>query len=61
MGTILTRNNDKGEYSVLSYVSRKLQKHKRNYIPFLLEMQAIMWGTGHPSMYLWGQPFNAIH
>ena len=42
LGAILTQINKKGEHCVIAYASRKLQKHKANYTPFLLEMQAAL-------------------
>jgi hypothetical protein len=36
-------NKNRGR-CVIAYASQKLQKHKRNYTPFLLEMQAAIWG-----------------
>ena len=44
LGAILTQVNKEGEHCVIAYASRKLQKHKCNYTPFLLEMQAAIWG-----------------
>ena len=32
---------------VLSYASRKLQVHERNYAAFLLEIQATVWAMNH--------------
>ena len=53
LGAILTQLDEKGEHQVLAYASRKLDKHERNYTPFLLEMQAAIWG-----MDLRGRPFT---
>ncbi len=44
LGAILTQLNPQGEHCVIAYASRKLQKHECNYTPFLLEMQAAIWG-----------------
>ncbi len=35
-----------------------LQKHKKNYPRYLLELQATVWGMGHNADYLKGQPFT---
>jgi RNase H-like domain found in reverse transcriptase len=50
--------NKQGEHCIIAYASRKLQKHKRNYTPFLLEMQAAIWGMEHFATYLRGQKFT---
>jgi putative transposase len=57
LGAILTQINPQGEHHVLGYASRKLQKHEANYTPFLLEMQAAIWGMEHFSTYLKGRHF----
>ena len=57
LGAILTQNDGKGEHCVIAYASRKLQKHEANYTPFLLEMQAALWGMDHFDVYLRGRPF----
>ncbi len=58
LGAILTQLNDKGEHCVIAYASRKLQKHECNYTPFLLEMQAAIWGMEHFATYLRGRRFT---
>jgi len=35
LGAILTQQNEKGEHCVIAYASRKLQKHEKNYTPFI--------------------------
>ena len=52
LGAILTQIDEKGEHCVIAYASRKLQKHEANYTPFLLEMQAALWGMDHFDVYL---------
>jgi hypothetical protein len=49
---ILTQINPNGQHCVIAYASRKLQKHECNYTPFLLEMQAAIWGMDHFTTYL---------
>ena len=57
LGAILTQIDNKGQFRVLAYASRKLQKHEKNYTPFLLEMQAAYWGMEHFMAYLKGNHF----
>ena len=57
LGAILTQE-ERGEQVVIAYASRKLQKHERNYTPYLLEMQAAIWGMEHFSTYLRGRHFT---
>ena len=58
LGAILTQIDSQGTHHVLAYASRKLQKHEKNYTPFLLEMQAAIWGMEHFSVYLRGRSFT---
>ncbi len=58
LGAILMQLNQQGEHCVIAYASRKLQKHERNYAPFLLEMQAAIWGMEHFETYLRGRKFT---
>jgi hypothetical protein len=44
LSAILTQTSS---HNVIAYASRKLQKHEANYTPFLLEMQAAIWGMKH--------------
>ena len=44
LGAILTQVDKQGNFYVIGYASRKLQKHEVNYTPFLLEMQAAIFG-----------------
>ena len=60
LGAILTQINQKGEHCVIAYASRKLQKHECNYTPFLLEMQAAIWGMDHFATNLRGRKFTLI-
>jgi hypothetical protein len=61
LGAILTQINAKGEHCVIAYASRKLQKHECNYTPFLLEMQAAIWGMDHFATYLRGRIFTLVN
>ena len=58
LGAILSQIDSQGTHHVIAYASRKLQKHEKNYTPFLLEMQAAIWGMDHFSVYLRGRPFT---
>jgi hypothetical protein len=44
LGAILVQINERKEHCVISYASRKLSAHEKNYTPYLLEMQACVWG-----------------
>jgi hypothetical protein len=44
LGAILTQIDGPGKFYIIAYASRKLQKHEKNYTPFLLEMQAAFFG-----------------
>ncbi len=43
MGAILCQIDKNGKFHALSYASKQLIKHERNYSPFLLEMDAVVW------------------
>ncbi len=58
LGAILMPLNRHGEHFIIAYASRKLQKHECNYTPFLLEMQAAIWGMEHFATYLRGRKFT---
>ena len=58
LGAILTQLDENKEHRVIAYASRKLAKHEKNYTPFLLEMNACVWGMEHFDNYLRGQPFT---
>ena len=57
MGAILTQIDTNGCFYVISYASRKLLKHEKNYTPFLLEMHAAVWGMDYFSHHLKGRRF----
>ena len=58
LGAILTQVKTNGEHAVIANASRKLQKHEMNYTPFLLEMQAAIWGMEHFDTHLQGRHFQ---
>ena len=47
LGAILCQTDEKGKNRVIAYASRQLIKHEKNYTPFLVEMQAIVWAMDH--------------
>ena len=57
MGAILTQIDDKGNFHVISYGSRQLITHEKNYSPYLVEMAAAVWGIEHYDNYLRGKRF----
>ena len=50
--------DEKGALHVISYASRSLSKHEKNYTPFLAELTACCWGIEHFSVYLRGRKFT---
>jgi len=57
MLAILTQVDKESWFHVNAYASCKLIKHEENYMPFLQEMHAAMWGMEHFSHHLKGQQF----
>ncbi|MGI9142025.1 MAG: reverse transcriptase domain-containing protein, partial [Fluviibacter sp.] len=57
LGAILTQIDNQGKHYVIAYASRKLQKHEKNYTPFLLEMQAAIFGMETFEVNLKGRHF----
>jgi len=58
LGAILTQQDKRGKHHVIAYASRSLMSAEKNYSPFLLEMQASVWGMNHFSAYLKGRHFT---
>ncbi len=58
LGAILTQIDHQGKFYVIAYASRKLQKHEKNYTPFLLEMQAAIFGMETFEVHLKGRQFK---
>ena len=50
----------KGGHKVIAYASRQLLKHEKNYTPFLIKMQAIVWAMEHFDTYLRGRKFKVF-
>jgi transposase InsO family protein len=57
MGAVLLQADDQGHERVVAYASVGLDKHERNYSPFLLEMAACSWAIDHFRVYLKGRHF----
>ena len=58
MGAILTQIDSAGQFHVISYGSRQLVKHEKNYSPYLVEMAAAVWGMEFYDEYLRGKQFT---
>ena len=58
LGAILTQIDENKQHCVIGYASRKLAIHEKNYTPFLLEMQAAIFGMEHFGNHLKGRHFT---
>jgi hypothetical protein len=58
LGAILAQLHSSGKFYVIAYASRKLQKYEKNYTPFLLEMQAAIFGMETFEVNLKGRHFK---
>lgn len=56
-GATLAQVLPDGSFQTVSYASRKLKEHERNYAPFLMEMGSSVWAMDHFSVYLKGRHF----
>jgi hypothetical protein len=57
MGAILTQIDKDCKVHAISYVSKQLIKHGKNYSPFLLEMDAVVWAIEYYQEHLQGCRF----
>ncbi len=57
LGAILTQVDKEGHFYVISFASRQLKDHEKNYSPFLLEAAAAVWGMDFFNEYLKGKLF----
>ena len=57
LGAILTQKDKFNNYYAISYASRQLKDHEKNYSPFLLESAAAVWGMDVFNEYLKGKKF----
>jgi hypothetical protein len=58
LGAILTQIDKDNKFYVIAYASRKLQKHEKNYTPFLLEMQGAIFGMETFGVHVKGRLFK---
>jgi RNase H-like domain found in reverse transcriptase len=54
---ILTQVDQHRKFYALSFASRQLKDHKKNYSPFLLDAAAAVWGMDHFNKYIKGKKF----
>ncbi len=57
MGAILTQIDKNGKFHAISYASKQLIKHEKNYSPFLLEMDAVVCAMKYHQKHLRGRRF----
>jgi hypothetical protein len=57
LGAILTQMDKNGNHYAISFASRQLKDHEKNYSPFLLEAAAAVWGMETFNEYLRGKQF----
>jgi RNase H-like domain found in reverse transcriptase len=55
LGAILTQKDEFNNFFAISYASRQLKDHEKNYSPFLLEAAAAVWGMDVFNEYLKGK------
>ena len=61
LSAVLTQIDPQGKERVISYASRSLKDHEKNYSAFLLEMTACLFGIERYSVYLAGsRPFTLL-
>jgi hypothetical protein len=52
LSAILTQTDQQGNHYAISFASRQLKDHEKNYSPFLLEAAAAVWGMDVFNEYL---------
>jgi RNase H-like domain found in reverse transcriptase/Integrase zinc binding domain len=57
LGAILTQVDKEGNFYAISFASRQLKDHEKNYSPFLLEAAAAVWCMDFFNEYLKGKRF----
>jgi hypothetical protein len=57
LGAILTQKDKFNNFYAISYASRQLKDHEKNYSPFVLESAAAVWGMDTFNKYLKGKQF----
>jgi hypothetical protein len=57
MGAILCQMDKTGKLHAISYASKQLIKHEKNYSPNLLEMDAVVWAMEYYQEHQRGRRF----
>jgi hypothetical protein len=57
LGAMLSQVDKDGKFYAISFASRQLKDHEKNYSPFLLEAAAAVWWMDHFNEYLKGKKF----
>jgi len=57
LGAILTQVDKEGNFHAISFASRQLKDHEKNYSPFLLEAATAVGGMDFLNEYLKGKRF----
>ena len=57
MGATLTQIDKLGKFYDISYASKEILKHEKKYLPFLLEMDDIIWAMEYYQEHLRGRRF----
>ena len=57
LGVILTQTDENNDERVIAYANRQLLKHEKNYTPFLVEMQTMVWEMENFDTYLRSRRF----
>ncbi len=60
LGAILSQTFE-GKEKVISYWSRTIREHEKNYTPYMLEMTAVCSALEHFHEYLFGKKNNHFH
>jgi hypothetical protein len=53
-------DKDKVWKVIIAYALRPLKKHEKNYLAYLVEMAAVVWGIEHFDVYLIGKQFTLV-
>jgi hypothetical protein len=61
LGAIPTQVDKDGKFYAISFASRQLKDHEKNYSPFLLEATTTVWGMDHFNKYLKGKKIHSLH
>ena len=58
LGAVLAQQTDAGHVFPITFASRTLQKHEKNYCSFELEALAVVWAVKHFQPYLYGHTYQ---